>query len=488
MKFNCLSDNINLLLSCKLLYYSKVGWLILYHWMKIDLYHFYLKIPHNIHNLVIYVGLKLGYVCVACYKPLDGPNGYFACTNMCQTCSERKFKLQNDCFVNGTIRFYLCSNDFVTTEGKAFLTPPNWISSDDCSVSLHKKYCNSAYVAECIYEEKVFLQRHLSNIVDRPRDNKPNSLHILLTIWYKQELHNLLQKLQGDNSPLNGLVINKHNNVGAITTSDCNAAIASDPPGLTHTTRTIITTSPLPTLRPRTPVVRNSILPSVSGNSDYSCINPLRTCYHNAYTKHMHSATNSYSMYSADSHTTLSMHTSDGISNFRGDTILQLVNHNSARNIDDTEYTSDNDDNSEIANRQTSVSVNSTTMHLHANADTPVQFLAYLFRINPPWFIELPTTLTYMYEIERLKLYKQLSNTINTNINQSLVEVVKKCVHMLNGFSTHPYSPWNMNISNRMETNGLAGNNGTNTPVVIQPLKELVVSMHKRTNAIKHYL
>jgi hypothetical protein len=47
------------------------------------------KVPRSI---VLYCFYHLGYNCVRCYTPLTGPQGFFACTNLCNSCTLRTFK------------------------------------------------------------------------------------------------------------------------------------------------------------------------------------------------------------------------------------------------------------------------------------------------------------------------------------------------------------------------------------------------------------
>jgi hypothetical protein len=43
-------------------------------------------------SIVLYCFYHLGYNCVRCYTPLTGPQGFFACTNLCNSCTLKTFK------------------------------------------------------------------------------------------------------------------------------------------------------------------------------------------------------------------------------------------------------------------------------------------------------------------------------------------------------------------------------------------------------------
>ena len=52
-----------------------------------------------IHNLC-----SLGYNCVRCYVPLTGPNGFFACTNLCTSCSVKTLREAGSrAYVDGSV-------------------------------------------------------------------------------------------------------------------------------------------------------------------------------------------------------------------------------------------------------------------------------------------------------------------------------------------------------------------------------------------------
>lgn len=47
------------------------------------------KVPRSIVQYCFY---RLGYNCVRCSIPLTGPQGFFACTNLCNNCTLRAFQ------------------------------------------------------------------------------------------------------------------------------------------------------------------------------------------------------------------------------------------------------------------------------------------------------------------------------------------------------------------------------------------------------------
>jgi hypothetical protein len=116
-------------------------------------------ISYYCRHLVLHAIRQLGFVCTRCSIPLDGINGLFACTNLCSTCSLRKFRWNNAPYVEGTIKFYLIGNQSITSTGKAFLTPPYWVqdSSDDVRTreEIVRKHGSVFELAQRIYEEKV---------------------------------------------------------------------------------------------------------------------------------------------------------------------------------------------------------------------------------------------------------------------------------------------------------------------------------------------
>lgn len=64
------------------------------------------EIPRSI---VIYCLCRLGYNCVHCYKPLTGPHGFFACTNLCNSCALRTLKdTGSRIYVSGSVSQLNC--------------------------------------------------------------------------------------------------------------------------------------------------------------------------------------------------------------------------------------------------------------------------------------------------------------------------------------------------------------------------------------------
>ncbi len=106
-------------------------------------------------KFVVHAIRRLGYLCLKCYTPLNGPNGIFACTTLCSSCALKKFTLQKEPYVSATIRFYLCGEDTLTTSGKAVLIEPYWVSDDDNSGEMKQVHGSLLDLAQKIYEEKV---------------------------------------------------------------------------------------------------------------------------------------------------------------------------------------------------------------------------------------------------------------------------------------------------------------------------------------------
>lgn len=68
-------------------------------------------------HLILHAIRQLGFNCTHCSIPLDGPHGLFACTNLCNPCALRKFRSNNEGYVEGTIRFYLSGNESIISKG-----------------------------------------------------------------------------------------------------------------------------------------------------------------------------------------------------------------------------------------------------------------------------------------------------------------------------------------------------------------------------------
>lgn len=160
------ADSIEFLHSNRETYYSYTAWSILLKMMQLeDIY--YSEIPSKIgissqRGLVIHAIRRLGYNCSSCYIPLNGINGLFACTNICNTCAIKIFKDNNCPFVDGIVRFYLCGQEALTTRGQAFLIHPYWLSTDDSYRRVIQTHGNAFNLAQAIYEEKVKILIHTS--------------------------------------------------------------------------------------------------------------------------------------------------------------------------------------------------------------------------------------------------------------------------------------------------------------------------------------
>ena len=116
-------------------------------------------ISYYSRHLILHSVRKLGFVCVRCSSPLDGSKGIFACTNLCRNCALRKFRRLNSVYVDGTIKFYLCGNESITSRGRAFLIAPYWVSMESDDVhnkeEIIKRHGTVYELAQRIYEEKV---------------------------------------------------------------------------------------------------------------------------------------------------------------------------------------------------------------------------------------------------------------------------------------------------------------------------------------------
>ena len=116
-------------------------------------------ISYYSRHLILHVVRKLGFICVRCSTPLDGTKGLFACTNLCRSCALRKFRRLNAPYVDGTIKFYLCGNESITSRGRAFLTTPYWVSIEIDDIrnkeEIIKRHGTVFELAQRIYEEKV---------------------------------------------------------------------------------------------------------------------------------------------------------------------------------------------------------------------------------------------------------------------------------------------------------------------------------------------
>ena len=103
---------------------------------------------------------------------------------MCSTCSSRKFKDTNAKYVEGTVRFYLTGEDYITTRGLAFLQHPYWISTDDPSAEIILSHGSAYRLAQRIYEEKIFFKNFVPSFVSRrPRDDKAHAIRKMIEIF-----------------------------------------------------------------------------------------------------------------------------------------------------------------------------------------------------------------------------------------------------------------------------------------------------------------
>lgn len=185
---SCLNvaDGVSLLCSHPSLYNSPVPWSVLRNWTGVEAYIPFMppailyRTIHTDRNAVMYSIVKLGYNCIKCYRSLNGPNGFFACSNVCNRCAVQHFVRHNCPYVDGIIKFYLCGDDFVTTRGQAFVEAPYWISLDDAYKTVVRQHDNAFMLAQKIFEEKEFFKSHAPLCIHRPRDDKRRSLQRMI--------------------------------------------------------------------------------------------------------------------------------------------------------------------------------------------------------------------------------------------------------------------------------------------------------------------
>ena len=101
-------DNLNFL-SCHRDSYSLKGpWITMFSNLQLSTVHGALypvgSCCEIIRKLVIHNLCSLGYNCVRCCMPLTGPNGFFACTNLCTSCSLKTLRESGSrAYVDGTV-------------------------------------------------------------------------------------------------------------------------------------------------------------------------------------------------------------------------------------------------------------------------------------------------------------------------------------------------------------------------------------------------
>lgn len=196
-----LREIFNLLVCCKRAFDTDIPWKILHQRMKISHYQTFLDRFSCVRDIVLHVGFRLGFVCLHCCYPLDGPSGFFACTNLCNTCAKHKFKSGGHPYVEGIVRFYLSGTDYITSRGHAFVLPPYWINIDNSYREAIIRNGHAVRMAQAIYEEKQFFKHYAPKEIDRPRDNKSRTLRIMINQWWKTKqtvlkLYQLMQNKQ----------------------------------------------------------------------------------------------------------------------------------------------------------------------------------------------------------------------------------------------------------------------------------------------------
>ena len=102
------ADNLNLLSCHRDSYHLKSPWITMFSNLQLSTVHgasFPVGISCEImRKLVIYSLCSLGYNCVRCCMPLTGPNGFFACTNLCTSCSLQTLRESgNRAYVDGSV-------------------------------------------------------------------------------------------------------------------------------------------------------------------------------------------------------------------------------------------------------------------------------------------------------------------------------------------------------------------------------------------------
>lgn len=174
------NDAIEFLCCHRALLSSESSWLIMVDLCRVRSF---LSKSHTARSLVTHTLRKLQYNCTECWSPLAGKLGLFACSSMCSVCSTLKFKTDRSMYVDGTIRFYLTGEDFITTRGYAFLRHPYWISTDDPTEEIVTMHGSAFHLAEKIYNEKMFFRTHAPvHAVPRPRDDKAYAIRKMIEL------------------------------------------------------------------------------------------------------------------------------------------------------------------------------------------------------------------------------------------------------------------------------------------------------------------
>jgi hypothetical protein len=91
------TDSLNFLSCHSYAYNHKSPWITMYTNLQLSSVfkgaNFSVGVNCNVpRSIVLYCFYHLGYNCVRCYTPLTGPQGFFACTNLCNSCTLRTFK------------------------------------------------------------------------------------------------------------------------------------------------------------------------------------------------------------------------------------------------------------------------------------------------------------------------------------------------------------------------------------------------------------
>ena len=90
LSYLCPNDSVELL-SCHpdSLRNEDTGWRVMVKMLGLTSV---LKRYANPRALALHALRQLGYCCTNCFTALDGPRGFFACTSLCISCSEERFK------------------------------------------------------------------------------------------------------------------------------------------------------------------------------------------------------------------------------------------------------------------------------------------------------------------------------------------------------------------------------------------------------------
>ena len=145
------------------MYFAAYGWLVLLNLYSLTRYEAvgmkYLRAELFPRTLVIHAVRHLGLICERCPRILEGQNGLFAFTHLCNMCATSQLKASESPYVDAVIRFYLSGDDFITSRGYAFLSSPFWVceasSLQETNDTIVNKHGSVFELAQRIFEEKV---------------------------------------------------------------------------------------------------------------------------------------------------------------------------------------------------------------------------------------------------------------------------------------------------------------------------------------------